>query len=163
MQHHLRLQSEHSYSDLSHIISSGKHCFLFTYMVSWRYQHRFGELKCPGATLMVVLSIKKTCCVVLSMLMPFKTQPERNMCTVLRTIIQWPLIVIEVRHQNKLGLIFVLKKSIKETCHLYAIIKLQWFGTKRHWFGGACRAASWYCWGLTSCCCFERNKGELID
>lgn len=35
------------------------------------------------------------------------------MCTVLGTIIQWPLIVIEVRHQNKLGLIFVLKKSIK--------------------------------------------------
>lgn len=33
------------------------------------------------------------------------------MCTVLRTIIQWPLIVIEVRHQNKLGLIFVLKKN----------------------------------------------------
>lgn len=78
VQHHLRLQSEHSYSDLSHIISSGKHCFLFTYMVSWRYQHRFGELKCPGATLMVVLSIKKTCCVVLSMLMPFKTQPEEK-------------------------------------------------------------------------------------
>lgn len=62
---------------------------------------------------MVVLSIKKTCCVVLSMLMPFKTQPERNMCTVLRTIIQWPLIVIEVRHQNKLGLIFVLKNQLK--------------------------------------------------
>lgn len=35
------------------------------------------------------------------------------MCTVLRTIIQWPLIVIEVRHQNKLGLIFVLKNQLK--------------------------------------------------
>lgn len=35
------------------------------------------------------------------------------MCTVLGTIIQWPLIVIEVRHQNKLGLIFVLKNQLK--------------------------------------------------